>query len=97
MIDQKTKKEVKKIIFRFLDPKKYKVFIFGSRALDDNLKFSDIDIGVISKRKIDSTLLGNINEAFEESDIVYKIEVVDFSTVSDQFRKVAEQKVIYLN
>ncbi|MBI4009123.1 nucleotidyltransferase domain-containing protein [Candidatus Roizmanbacteria bacterium] len=97
MIDAQTKKKVKKIIFRFLDPRKYKVFIFGSRALGDDLKFSDIDIGIKSKRKINSTLLGNIKEAFEESNIVYKVEVVDFSSVSDQFRKVAEQKVIYLN
>lgn len=97
MIDQKTKKEVKKIIFRFLDPKKYKVFIFGSRALGGGRKFSDIDIGIKSKEEIDSSTLSDIQEAFEESNLPYNVDVVDFSSVSNQFRDVAEAKIIYLN
>lgn len=97
MIDKKTTKIIKKIIFRFLDPQKNKVFIFGSHALGNAVKFSDIDIGIESEKEIDLLTLSEIEEVFEESDLPYKVEIVDFSTVSEQFKKVALEKIILLN
>ncbi|EKE14798.1 MAG: DNA polymerase beta subunit [uncultured bacterium] len=97
MIDEKTKNIIKKIIFRFLDSQKNKVFIFGSHALGNAVKFSDIDIGIQSDKVIDLIELSAIEEVFEESDLPYKVEVVDFSTVSEQFKKVALEKIIPLN
>ena len=89
--------QINKIVFRFLDPKRDKVFIFGSRASDKAMKFSDIYIGIETKRKIRGSTIEEIKELFEESDIPYTVDVVDFSDVSDKFKKVAKQKVIYLN
>ncbi len=97
MLDKATISEIKKIIFQFLDSKKDKAFIFGSRATGSGRKFSDIDIGVKSEKEIDILLLSDIEEAFEESNIPYTIDVVDFSQVSDRFNEVAKQKIIYLN
>lgn len=94
---QKVQKEIKNIVFRYLDPKKDKVFIFGSRAIGDNRKFSDVDLGIISKRKLPSLLISDLEEALEESDIPYKVEVVDFSTVTKQFKNLALKKIITLN
>ena len=73
------------------------MFIFGSRATGGGRKFSDIDIGIKSKKQIDSLLLSDIKEAFEESNIPYTVDVVDFSHVSDRFRDISFQKIIYLN
>ena len=39
-------KEIKKLIFQFLDSKKHKAFIFGSRAVGKAKKYSDYDIGI---------------------------------------------------
>ena len=97
MLDTVTIAEIKKILFKFLDPQKDRVFIFGSRAIGGARKFSDIDIGVKSEKQIDSLLLSDIEEAFEESDIPYTVDVVDFSQVSDKFKELAEQKIINLN
>ncbi|OGK11611.1 hypothetical protein A2954_06695 [Candidatus Roizmanbacteria bacterium RIFCSPLOWO2_01_FULL_37_12] len=97
MIDSKTKETIRKIIFRFLDPKKDNVFIFGSRAFGGARKFSDIDIGVESKRKIDLKILSGIKDAFEESDIPYNVDIVDFAQTSKQFKKLAMSEVIKLN
>ncbi len=97
MLDEVTIAEIKKIIFQFLNPKKDKVFIFGSRAIGNGRKFSDIDIGIKSSREIDLLLLSDLQEAFEESDIPYTVDVVDFSQVSDRFRELAKQKIINLN
>ena len=97
MLDKKFTNEMKKIVFRYLDSRKDKVFIFGSRALGDNRKFSDVDLGIISKRKIPYMLISDLEEALEESDIPYKVEIVDFSTVSKRFKNLALKKIVSLN
>ena len=96
MVNQKIKKaekEIKKIIFRFLNPKEYQIFIFGSRATRKAKKFSDYDIGIFGKKSVSFETLGLIDEAFENSDLPYIINVVDFSMVSSKFRKVALSKI----
>lgn len=97
MLDKKTLTEVKKIIFQYLDPHKDRVFIFGSWALGNPRKFSDIDIGIKSTKELTGEILVNIKEAFEESNIPYTVEVVDFANVSDTFKKLSLQKIITLN
>jgi len=97
MLDTGTISEIKKILFQFLDSQKDMAFIFGSRATGSSRKFSDIDIGVKCEKQIDLLLLSDIEEAFEESNIPYKIDVVDFSNVTNTFRDVSMQEIIKLN
>lgn len=97
MLDKKTLTEVKKIVFQYLDPHKDRVFIFGSWALGNARKFSDIDIGIKSTRRLTGEILANIKEAFEESDIPYTVDVVDFHYVSSEFNNLAFKKIIKLN
>ena len=86
-------KKIKEIIFQFLDPEKYQVFIFGSRATGKAKKFSDFDIGILGKKPIPSHLIVLIEEALEESDLPYKVDIVDFSLVSSEFKKIALSKI----
>ena len=97
MLDKNDLKEIREIVFRYLDPKKDRVFIFGSRTQTTARKFSDVDVGIKSKRKIELSTLSSIMEAFEESNFPYIVEVVDFSTVSRKFQQVAERGIIPLN
>jgi predicted nucleotidyltransferase len=53
MLDTATVAEIKNILFKFLDPQKDMVFIFGSRAVGKARKFSDIDIGIKSNKQMD--------------------------------------------
>ena len=85
-------KAIKDIILRFIDPNEYQVFIFGSRATGKAGKFSDYDIGIEGKKPIAWKTLSLAEEAFEESDIPVKVDLVDFSLVSDKFRKIALSK-----
>ena len=55
-----------------------------------------MDIGIDSRRKLNALTLSNIAEAFEESDIPYTVEVVDFHNVSDDFKRLALKKIIKL-
>lgn len=97
MLNQSVMTIIKKILWQHLDPKKDKAFIFGSWAIGDNRKFSDIDIGVESKRKLSLHLISRLQEAFEESNLPYAVDVVDFSGTTKQFKTVAKQATIRLN
>lgn len=90
-------KVIKEIIFKFLNPQEYEIFIFGSRATDKARKFSDYDVGIRGKKSVPWEALVLIEEAFEESDLPFIVDVVDFSLVSDKFREVALAKVKKLN
>jgi len=91
-MSQKTEKEIKRIISKFLDPKEYQIFIFGSRAAGRAKKYSDYDIGIWGKKSVPWHILAMINESLEESDIPYKVDIVDFSLLSPEFRKIALSK-----
>ncbi len=91
--EKEYQKEIKRIILQFLDTSKYKVFIFGSRATGEAKKFSDYDIGIIGERPVPSRVKVLIEEALEESNLPYKVDIVDFTLVSSSFKEVALSKI----
>jgi len=86
-------KFIKEIIFKFLDPKEYRVFIFGSRATGRAEKYSDYDVGILGKKPVPSVTKVLIEEALEESDLPYKVDIVDFSEIPEKFKEVALEKI----
>lgn len=89
--------QIKTIVFKHISPSEAKVFIFGSRAVNKNRKYSDIDLGIQPKDELSVMTKVNLEEGFDDSNIPYKVDVVDFSKVGETFTKVAMQNVIYLN
>jgi len=87
------KKKIKQILLEFLDPKDYRFFVFGSRASGTAGKFSDYDIGILGKTPLSFETLALINEALEDSDLPFRVDVVDFSLVSPGFKKVALSEI----
>lgn len=85
-------KKIKEIIFKFLDSKDYRLFIFGSRATGKAGKFSDYDIGILGENPLSFGTLALIKEALEDSSLPVAVDVVDFSSVSSDFKKVALAK-----
>jgi len=90
---KKEEKNIRNTIFKFINPNEYKIFIFGSRATGKARKFSDYDVGIIGEKPVEWKTLSLIDEVFEESDIPFKIDLVDFSLVSDKFKKTALLKI----
>lgn len=95
MLDVQTLTVVKQILFKYLDPKNYSFFIFGSRATGKNETYSDIDIG-IEGPTLAAKMKREIEESFEESDLPFRVDIVDFSTVDDKFKEIAKQHTIAL-
>lgn len=74
-------------------PADSKIFLFGSRAVGNYSRNSDIDIGVMAEH-IDQGVIIKIKEIIEESFVPFKVDIVDFSRVDDMFRKEALRRTI---
>ncbi len=67
----------------------YQLFLFGSRAKGLHDDKSDIDIGIISDRKITAKQILMIQEKIEKIPTLLKIDFVDFDSVDNEFKKIA--------
>jgi len=94
MLDKKTANLLKQIVRRYLQDDSYKTFVFGSRATGKNRKFSDIDLGILGPKPLTSTEYISIKNDFEESNLPYRVDLVDFTKVSDKFKSVSLNKII---
>ena len=74
-------------------PKDYAVFLFGSRARDKKIRFSDIDIGVLGAIEFPVKVRRRIEEDLESSIVPYRVDIVDFLKVEDYFREEAMQNI----
>lgn len=63
------------------------IVLFGSRARGDYAKTSDIDIGILPRGKINKKKLILLREKLENSNIPYKVDVVDLTQTSREFRE----------
>ena len=72
-----------------LKDEKVKIFLLGSRARRDNFTASDVDIGYIPKDNFDERKITLLKDKIENSTIPYKVEVVNFNSVSEDFKNEA--------
>ena len=94
MIDKKYLEIIKKILQKSISNKSYKVFIFGSRVMGKNRKFSDIDLGILGTKPLSAKEFITIKDKFDESDLPYRVDLVDFSNVSERFKHQALNNII---
>ena len=67
------------------------VRVFGSRLNGRVKPFSDLDLVIMGDTSINSSLFGDLREAFSESDIPYKVDIVDWASTKEYFRKIIDQ------
>jgi|UPI000120E3CB Predicted nucleotidyltransferases len=72
------------------------VWIFGSRATGKAKNTSDLDIAIIANDPIDMMLLANIKDTFSESNLPFKVDIVDYGNVSPEFRKLITKEKLVL-
>jgi predicted nucleotidyltransferase len=84
---------IKEVLDKNLSGISYHAFVFGSQANKMSLSRSDIDVGITSNDAITSLQLSNIYADIEELPMLYKIDLVDFKEVDDQFKSVALKNV----
>jgi predicted nucleotidyltransferase len=65
---------------------------FGSRVTETAKRYSDLDLAVVGARALERDALRRLKEAFEESDLPFRVDVLDWHAIADSFRKVIEKK-----
>ena len=71
------------------------VWAFGSRAKGTAKPFSDLDLAVITDQPLSLDLCASLSEDFSQSNLPWKVDVVDWATASDVFRAIiARNKVV---
>jgi predicted nucleotidyltransferase len=66
------------------------IWIFGSRAKHQAKPYSDLDIAVIGDTPLSIDLLAAMTEDFTESALPFKVDLVDWASVSVAFRGIIE-------
>ncbi|MCL1788588.1 MAG: nucleotidyltransferase domain-containing protein [Defluviitaleaceae bacterium] len=66
------------------------VLAFGSRVKGTHRTASDLDLAVKGREKIPFSIISHMKEDFMESDIPYKVDVLDYYGVSEAFRAIID-------
>ena len=98
--EQKYLDTARNIVLKHLDTQRFHVFLFGSRARETYAARTDIDIGIFGDAALadcDRAAWNAIQDDLEEAWIPYNIDLIDFFTVSNEFKTTALQNYILWN
>lgn len=71
-----------------------RVVAFGSRAKWTAKEYSDLDLAIMGDVPIPSNILSMLREAFDESNLPFQVDVVDWATTKDNFRRIIEKEYV---
>lgn len=63
------------------------MWVFGSRATGRARPFSDLDLAIDAGRRLTLDEIATLVEEFTESDLPYKVDIVDWRGVDRRFRQ----------
>jgi uncharacterized protein len=66
----------------------YEVCVFGSRVHGTQKPYSDLDLAVIGDEPLSIMKLADVLNDFSESDLPFKVDIVDWATTSETFREI---------
>jgi predicted nucleotidyltransferase len=81
---------VREIVDRLV-PAQHRVYVFGSRATGIRLKpWSDLDLAIEGPKKVDWSVIGRLDDAFDQALLDWKVDVIDLNAVSPEFRRIVD-------
>ncbi len=83
------------IICSILKKAKVTVYVFGSRTKNNARAFSDLDLCL--KADYDKTIIRKLQDDFEDSDLPFKVDIVVWSELSENFKKQIENDLVLFN
>ncbi|MEW5691854.1 MAG: nucleotidyltransferase domain-containing protein [Candidatus Hydrogenedentota bacterium] len=88
--------DLKNIILNFLKDENVKVILLGSRARLNNYNNSDIDICIVPYNDFNQNKITLLREKLEDLSIPYKVEIINFNEVSEDFkREILKEHIIW--
>lgn len=69
-----------------------RAWVFGSRATGRARTHSDLDLAIDAGRPLSLDDFARLSEAFSDSDLPYRVDVVDWNSLEDDFRRVVSRQ-----
>jgi predicted nucleotidyltransferase len=73
----------------------YSFYAFGSRVKGKARRFSDLDL--LFKDQIPDNIVSHIEEDFEESDLPFKVDLVNWAYCTSSFKEMIEPDLVKLD
>jgi len=64
------------------------VWAFGSRVKGTAKPYSDLDLVLMGDQPLPLSTMADLAEDFTESDLPFKVDLVDWATTGERFRKI---------
>ena len=93
-ISPENRQIVREILQRYVPDRE--VWAFGSRAKWTAKEFSDLDLAIIGDTPLSIALTADMKEAFQESALPFKIDIVDWASITPSFRQVIQATKIQI-
>lgn len=97
MIISNEQKEFVLSVIRRHAPPDTEVYFFGSRVNDTANKTSDLDVLLRGNSSIELSLMSLMKEEFEESDLPFKVDLLDYNSLSERMVKNISSNMIRIS
>ena len=75
---------------------RYEVWAFGSRAKWTAKSYSDLDLAIIGTERLPTSVLATLDDAFSESDLPWKVDVVDWAATEPYFQEIIQRDKVVM-
>lgn len=69
---------------------------FGSRVKGSARRYSDLDLAIMTHSPLPLSQLAELREAFSESDLPWKVDLVDWAATSMEFRTIIQRDSVVI-
>ena len=88
-LDSRNFRQVKEILHRHLPDRP--VWVFGSRINGTAKPHSDLDLAILGTERVATKILSALKEEFAASNLPFRVDIVDWNRISEEFRKIIEK------
>jgi len=75
-------------------PLNTQAWVFGSRATGRARRYSDLDLAIDAGRRLTLDETAKLTEAFSDSELPYRVDLVDWHEIGDRWRRsIAAQRL----
>ena len=64
--------------------------VMGSRAQGQGERFSDLDLVVMGSEPLELRTLGQLRDAFDDSNLPFVVDIIEWASCADGFRRLIE-------
>lgn len=72
------------------------VWAFGSRVKGTAGKYSDLDLALITDIPLSFLQLANLEQAFSDSNLAWKVDLLDWASTSESFKRIVSENYVVI-